>query len=66
MFEATSAFATVGVSTGLTGDLSGASQLVVIVTMFLGRVGPLTLLLALTRRSDTAWYQYPQERVALG
>lgn len=66
MFEATSAFATVGVSTGLTADLSGASQLVVIVTMFLGRVGPLTLLLALTRRSDTAWYQYPQERVALG
>lgn len=66
LFESTSAFATVGVSTGLTGELSGASQLVVIVTMFLGRVGPLTLLLALTRTSGTAWYQYPEERVALG
>jgi trk system potassium uptake protein TrkH len=66
LFEATSAFATVGVSTGLTADLSGASQLVVIVTMFLGRVGPLTLLVALTRSSTSAWYQYPEERVALG
>jgi len=66
LFEATSAFATVGVSTGLTGDLSGASQLVVIVTMFIGRVGPLTLLVALTRSGTSAWYQYPEERVALG
>ncbi|MHC4879600.1 MAG: TrkH family potassium uptake protein [Planctomycetota bacterium] len=66
LFESTSAFATVGVSTGLTSELSTASQLVLIVTMFLGRVGPLTLLLALTRMTDAAWYQYPEERVALG
>lgn len=66
LFEVTSAFGTVGVSAGLTAKLSGVSQLVIILTMFLGRVGPLTLLLALTRSGSTAWYQYPEERVALG
>ena len=67
MYEATSAFATVGVSTGITGYLTPASQLVVAATMFLGRVGPLTLLIALAGRSrTTSQYQYPQERVSLG
>lgn len=66
LFEATSAFATVGVSTGITADLSPPSQLVIIVTMFLGRVGPLTLMVAMTRHSSDANYQYPTERVSLG
>jgi trk system potassium uptake protein len=67
MYEATSAFATVGVSTGITGYLTPASQLVVAATMFLGRVGPLTLLIALAGTSrTTSQYQYPQERVSLG
>lgn len=65
LFEATSAYATVGVSTGITGDLSPASQIVLMVTMFLGRVGPLTVLIALTNQQDVS-YQYPEERVALG
>lgn len=66
LFETTSAFATVGVSTGITADLSPPSQLVIIVTMFLGRVGPLTLLLSLTRNSQGANFHYPTERVSLG
>lgn len=66
LYETTSAFATVGVSTGLTSKLNGASQLVIVATMFLGRVGPLTLLVALARTGASAWYQYPEERVALG
>ncbi|NQV25151.1 MAG: potassium-transporting ATPase subunit KdpA [Rhodopirellula sp.] len=67
LYEATSAFATVGVSTGITGDLTPASQLVVAATMFLGRVGPLTLLIALAGNGQTTnQYQYPQERVSLG
>jgi trk system potassium uptake protein len=67
LYEATSAFATVGVSTGITGELTPASQLVVAATMFLGRVGPLTLLLALAGTNQAAGqYQYPQERVSLG
>jgi len=65
LFEATSAYATVGVSTGITGDLSPASQVVLIITMFLGRVGPLTVMIALTDQQDVS-YQYPSERVALG
>lgn len=66
LYEATSAFATVGVSTGITSQLSPASQLVLVATMFVGRVGPLTVLLALTRDSSSAYYQYPEERVSLG
>jgi len=66
LFEATSAFATVGVSTGITPDLSAASQSVIIVAMFLGRVGPLTLLLAFGGRNDEARFEYPEERVILG
>ncbi len=66
LFEATSAFATVGVSTGITADLSLPSKYVVIVTMFLGRIGPLTLLVALAGRMKDARYEYPVERVTLG
>lgn len=67
LYEATSAFATVGVSTGITSELNPASQLVVTATMFLGRVGPLTLLLALAGTGQTVdQYQYPLERVSLG
>ncbi|MCA9080949.1 MAG: hypothetical protein KDA58_10350 [Planctomycetaceae bacterium] len=76
MFEATSAVGTVGVSTSVempdgtsistTKSLSHASRLVVIFAMFLGRVGPLTLLLALAGEAPAIRYEYPQERVLLG
>ena len=66
LFEATSAFGTVGLSTGITASLTGASKLVIIVTMFIGRVGPLTLLLAAAGRASAGRYQYPHERVTLG
>ena len=66
MFEATSAFATVGVSTGITPELKPSSQLVITVTMFLGRVGPLTLLMAMAGQQSDARYQFPEERVTLG
>lgn len=67
LYEATSAFATVGVSTGITSELTPPSQLVVVATMFLGRVGPLTLLMALAGTGQAAsHYQYPQEQVSLG
>lgn len=51
MFESISAFGTVGASTGLTPTLPDAARLVVIVAMFMGRLGPLTLVLALTARA---------------
>jgi trk system potassium uptake protein TrkH len=51
LFEAISAFGTVGASTGITPDLPDPARLVAIVAMYLGRLGPLTLVLALTARS---------------
>lgn len=77
MFEATSAVGTVGVSSSVpidgesgfqsvTKSLSSGSRLVIIIAMFLGRVGPLTLLLALAGEAPAVRYEYPQERVLLG
>jgi len=66
LYEATSAFCTVGVSTGITPTLTPASKLVLIATMFIGRIGPLTLLIALAGKSQQSRYEYPVERVNLG
>lgn len=66
LFEATSALGTVGLSTLGTDRLRPASQVVLIVTMFVGRVGPLTLLVALARKQADVKYAYPAERVMLG
>jgi trk system potassium uptake protein TrkH len=64
--EETSALGTVGLSTLGTHTLRPASQVVLIVTMFAGRVGPLTLLVALARKQADVKYEYPTERVMLG
>lgn len=66
LFEVTSAFGTVGLSTGITAQLSTPSQYVIIMTMFIGRVGPLTLLIAMAGRAASPRYEYPEERIALG
>jgi trk system potassium uptake protein TrkH len=66
LFEATSALGTVGYSVVGTHNLQPASQAVLVATMFIGRVGPLTLLVALARRQPALNYQYPSERVVLG
>ena len=66
LFEAVSAAGTVGLSTGLTGQISQLGQGVLIATMLLGRVGPLTLALYMATRRETAQYRYAQERVTLG
>ncbi|MCP4783812.1 MAG: hypothetical protein GY903_19600 [Fuerstiella sp.] len=66
LYEATSAFGTVGVSAGITSDLSMPSRLLICVVMFLGRVGPITLLLAMAVPGETGRFSYPEERVSLG
>ena len=66
LFEAASAFATVGMSTGITPDLPPAAQLVVIVLMFIGRVGSITVASALALRSTSKRYRYPEERPIVG
>jgi len=66
LFEACSACGTVGLSTGITPSLSFPAKCVVVFAMFAGRVGPLTLLLALTTRIRQASYAYPSENVLIG
>lgn len=66
LFEAVSAFATVGLSTGITGTLPDAAQIVLVLLMFLGRIGPLTLGSAIALRERRILYEYPKERPAIG
>lgn len=66
LFEAFSAFGTVGLSTGITPELSSPSKIALILTMFGGRVGPLTLLVALARKKPDDVLQYPEEHLMLG
>lgn len=66
LFEAVSAFGTVGLSAGLTPELPAAGQLVVVALMFAGRVGPITLASALALRERGRRYRLPEERPILG
>lgn len=65
-FETVSAFGTVGLSTGATGSLTTPGRLIIIALMFLGRVGPLTLALAVGRRARPVRYRYPEGRLLVG
>jgi potassium uptake TrkH family protein len=64
--EQVSAFATVGLSTGITAGLSDAGKFVIILSMFIGRVGTLTLALALSTRASSTAYKYPETHIAVG
>jgi len=64
-FEVVSAFCTVGLSTGITAELTGLGKLIIVVCMFVGRVGPLTLVLAIGRRGGKP-FEYPDETVMIG
>ena len=66
LFETISAFGTVGLSTGITTELSQMGRLIIILTMFLGRIGPLTLALVLAQREEVSPYRYAEERVKIG
>lgn len=66
LFEAVSAFGTVGLSTGITGNLSVGGKLIITLTMFAGRVGPLTLALAVGGRTTRGTYQYPEGKIFVG
>jgi trk system potassium uptake protein TrkH len=66
MFEAVSAFGTVGLSTGITPSLSVAGKLVLVALMYVGRVGPLTLVLAVGPRTDRGRFRYAEENVMVG
>jgi len=66
LFETISAFGTVGLTRGMTSELSSAGKVILIFTMLAGRIGPLTLALAIAERGVRGEYEYPQEYVMLG
>jgi trk system potassium uptake protein len=66
LFEVTSAFGTVGLSLDVTPTLSTFGKILISVVMFLGRVGPITFIVALAARQRTPHYKYPEEEIAIG
>ncbi|HHY18177.1 MAG TPA: Trk family potassium uptake protein [Firmicutes bacterium] len=66
LFEVVSAFGTVGLSRGITPSLSIPGKLIIIVTMFAGRVGPLSLAVAISKQANQAGIRYPEEKVLVG
>ncbi len=66
VFEVFSAFGTVGLSLGITPHLDTLSKAILILTMYAGRVGPLTLLLAFSRRKALGKYDFVEEKVMIG
>ena len=66
MFETMSALGTVGLSCGVTAELTTAGKLLIIATMLIGRLGPLTLLAAMTFNMKPVGYSYPEEPIIVG
>ena len=66
LFEVVSAFATVGLSTGITPGLTGAGKLILVLVMFVGRVGPLSIATLAGRRVSRGKYRYAEENVMVG
>lgn len=64
-FESFSAFSTVGLSLGITSQLSAAGKMIIIVTMFIGRVSMLTILVAFMRKMVNLKYKYPLEEIII-
>lgn len=65
LFEVFAAFSTAGLTFGITPDLSKVGKIVLVFTMFIGRVGALTLLIAFIKNSKLKTYQYPSEEIEL-
>ena len=66
VFEVVSAFGTVGLSLGITPDLTDPAKLLIALLMLIGRVGPLTLAVALAARSKVSLVRLPEERMIVG
>ena len=67
LFEVTSALATVGLSTGITSSLTVYGKSILVLIMFIGRLGVLTFLMAIAMRNrKTAKIGYPSERIGVG
>ena len=66
LYETASAFGTVGLSTGITPSLSAIGQIIIVATMLIGKLGPLTVGLTMAQRPEHDLYRYAQERVTIG
>jgi trk system potassium uptake protein TrkH len=66
LFEAISALATVGYSTGITLEASPVGRAILIFSMFIGRLGPLTLVLALAARTRRTTRRWTEEAIKIG
>lgn len=66
LYEATSAFSTTGLTMGITADLTSVGKSIILITMFIGRLGPLTLVYALSKNRKTTKIGYAEERVLIG
>ncbi|GAB3830948.1 hypothetical protein GCM10027610_020190 [Dactylosporangium cerinum] len=66
LFEATAAFSTAGLSTGITGSLPASGQLALVALMFIGRVGTITVASAIALRHRKLRYRRPEERPIIG
>lgn len=66
IFEASSAFGTCGLSMGITQHLSQPSQFVLMVLMFIGRVGLVAFLFSVRKKETKSYYKYPTERIIIG
>lgn len=66
MFEAVSAFGTVGLSMGITSGLSSMGKLLITLLMYIGRIGPLTMIYALSMRKVQPRISYAEEKIAIG
>ncbi len=66
LFETFSALGTVGLTTGITPELSVAGRLIITAAMFAGRLGPLTFVSVLTERQQSMKYRYPKDIIRIG
>jgi trk system potassium uptake protein TrkH len=66
LFEVFSAFGTVGLSLGITPELTPLGKIIIVVTMYVGRIGPLSLLAALSRSKSWGQFEYVEETVMIG
>lgn len=66
LYESVSALGTVGLTLGLTPKLSLIGKILIMFMMYLGRVGPLTVMLALTRKKKKLGYKYPEGKILIG
>jgi trk system potassium uptake protein TrkH len=65
-FEVVSAFSNTGYSLGITSQLNVVSRILIVLTMFWGRLGPLTLVVALAQRRYKTQIRYPREHIIIG